>query len=98
MIGIPDKKWTERPLLVVVPKPGQQVSSDELLSFFQVCPAAAVFQFHGLLRLQPVQGRGMPCLHLRHIDCLLTLNFLERRGMPAAGFFSAHCSKFEASN
>jgi acyl-CoA synthetase (AMP-forming)/AMP-acid ligase II len=38
VIGIPDRKWTERPLLVVVPKPGQQVSSDELLGFFQVWP------------------------------------------------------------
>lgn len=36
VIGIPDKKWTERPLLIAVPKLGQQLSSDELLSFFQV--------------------------------------------------------------
>ncbi|CAL8464941.1 g4476 [Coccomyxa elongata] len=35
VIGIPDKKWTERPLLIAVPKKGQQLSSDELLSFFQ---------------------------------------------------------------
>ena len=38
VIGIPDKKWTERPLLIAVPKKGQQLSSGELLSFFQVCP------------------------------------------------------------
>lgn len=37
MIGIPNKKWTERPLLVATLKPGQKASTDELLQFFQVC-------------------------------------------------------------
>jgi len=35
-IGVPHPKWTERPLLVVVPHPGQNPSKDELLSYFQV--------------------------------------------------------------
>lgn len=35
-IGVPHPKWTERPLLVVVPHPGQKPSKDELLSYFQV--------------------------------------------------------------
>ncbi|CAL8464297.1 g3832 [Coccomyxa elongata] len=35
VIGIPDEKWTERPLLLAVHRPGEQVSSDELLTFFQ---------------------------------------------------------------
>lgn len=36
MIGVPHLKWTERPLLVVVPQPGKQPSKDELLAYFQV--------------------------------------------------------------
>ena len=36
MIGIPDKKWTERPLLVVVPHPKSKPSKDELLQFLKV--------------------------------------------------------------
>ena len=34
VIGVPHPKWSERPLLVVVRKPGQQVSAQELLAFF----------------------------------------------------------------
>jgi fatty-acyl-CoA synthase len=33
VIGIAHPKWDERPLLVVVPKPGKQPSKDELLAF-----------------------------------------------------------------
>jgi fatty-acyl-CoA synthase len=33
-IGVAHPKWDERPLLVVVLKPGQQVSRDELLAHF----------------------------------------------------------------
>jgi fatty-acyl-CoA synthase len=33
-IGVPHPKWDERPLLVVVRKPGAEVSRDELLSFY----------------------------------------------------------------
>ena len=36
VIGVPHPKWTERPLLVVVPHPGRQPSKDELLGYFQV--------------------------------------------------------------
>jgi 3-(methylthio)propionyl---CoA ligase len=34
-IGVPHPKWDERPLLVVVPRPGMAVSRDELLSFYE---------------------------------------------------------------
>ena len=34
-IGIPHPKWDERPLLVVVRKPGAQVTRDELLGFYE---------------------------------------------------------------
>ena len=34
-IGIAHPKWDERPLLVVVKKPGMEVSRDELLQFFE---------------------------------------------------------------
>jgi fatty-acyl-CoA synthase len=35
VIGVRHPKWDERPLLVVVLKPGQQASKDEILSFMQ---------------------------------------------------------------
>jgi 3-(methylthio)propionyl---CoA ligase len=34
VIGVAHPKWDERPLLVVVPKPGAQVSREELLAFY----------------------------------------------------------------
>jgi fatty-acyl-CoA synthase len=34
VIGVPHPKWSERPLLVVVRKPGFEVSAEELLAFF----------------------------------------------------------------
>ena len=34
VIGVPHPKWSERPLLVVVRKPGQEVSAAELLAFY----------------------------------------------------------------
>jgi fatty-acyl-CoA synthase len=33
VIGVPHPKWDERPLLIVVRKPGVQVSGDDLLQF-----------------------------------------------------------------
>jgi fatty-acyl-CoA synthase len=33
VIGVPHPKWQERPLLVVVKRPGQEVSAAELLNF-----------------------------------------------------------------
>ena len=35
MIGVPHPKWTERPLLVVVPAEGARASKQELLAFFK---------------------------------------------------------------
>lgn len=35
VIGIPDPKWTERPLLIVVPKSGQSPSKDDILRHLQ---------------------------------------------------------------
>jgi len=35
VIGVPHPKWDERPLLVVVPKPGVVLGRDELLQFFE---------------------------------------------------------------
>ncbi|HEX4873098.1 MAG TPA: 3-(methylthio)propionyl-CoA ligase [Nevskiaceae bacterium] len=35
VIGVAHPKWDERPLLVIVKKPGQEVSRDELLKFFE---------------------------------------------------------------
>jgi fatty-acyl-CoA synthase len=33
VIGIPDEKWSERPLACVVPKPGEEITLDELKQF-----------------------------------------------------------------
>jgi fatty-acyl-CoA synthase len=35
VIGLPHSKWQERPLLIVVPKPGEQIDSAELLDFMK---------------------------------------------------------------
>jgi fatty-acyl-CoA synthase len=35
VIGIPDEKWTERPLLIVRPKEGVNPSKEDLLGFFK---------------------------------------------------------------
>jgi fatty-acyl-CoA synthase len=35
VIGVAHSKWQERPLLIVVPKPGQQPSADDLLEFLK---------------------------------------------------------------
>ncbi|MCH7892732.1 MAG: AMP-binding protein, partial [Gemmatimonadetes bacterium] len=35
VIGIPDEKWTERPLLIVQPKAGANPSKEDLLGFFK---------------------------------------------------------------
>jgi len=34
VIGVPSAKWAERPLLIVVRRPGMDVSAEELLAFF----------------------------------------------------------------
>ena len=36
VIGIPHDKWGERPLLLVVPRPGQQPTKSSLLQHLQV--------------------------------------------------------------
>jgi fatty-acyl-CoA synthase len=35
VIGVPHPKWDERPLLIVVKKPGAEVGRDELLAFYE---------------------------------------------------------------
>lgn len=35
VIGVPSAKWSERPLLVVVRRPGMDVSAEDLLAFFK---------------------------------------------------------------
>ena len=35
MIGVAHPKWDERPLLIVVKKPGQDVTREELLKFYE---------------------------------------------------------------
>ena len=35
VIGVPHAKWVERPLLIVMRQPGQDVSAEELLTFFE---------------------------------------------------------------
>ena len=35
VIGVAHPKWDERPLLVVVKKPGAEVTREELLAFFE---------------------------------------------------------------
>jgi fatty-acyl-CoA synthase len=35
VIAIPHEKWTERPLLIIVRKPGSQVSAEEILAFLE---------------------------------------------------------------
>ena len=34
-IGIPDPKWDERPIVVVVKKPNTALSKEELLAFYE---------------------------------------------------------------
>ena len=34
VIGVAHEKWTERPLLIVVPKPGESVDKDAMLAWF----------------------------------------------------------------
>ena len=36
MIGLPHPKWVERPLLLVVPRPGQQPTKDAILAHLKV--------------------------------------------------------------
>ena len=36
VIAVPHPKWTERPLLVVVPQPKSNLSKDDMLKFLQV--------------------------------------------------------------
>ena len=35
VVAVPDPKWQERPLLLVIKKPGQEVTRDEMLSFLE---------------------------------------------------------------
>jgi Acyl-CoA synthetases (AMP-forming)/AMP-acid ligases II len=35
VIGVPHPRWTERPLLIVVQKPGATVTREELLEFYK---------------------------------------------------------------
>ena len=35
VIGVPHPKWDERPLLIVVKKPGAEVTREELLKFYE---------------------------------------------------------------
>jgi acyl-CoA synthetase (AMP-forming)/AMP-acid ligase II len=35
VIGVPSAKWSERPLLIVVRRPGMEVSAEEMLNFFR---------------------------------------------------------------
>ena len=35
MIGVPHPKWDERPLLIVVPRAGEQPTRDELLNWLE---------------------------------------------------------------
>ena len=41
MIGLPHPKWSERPLLVVVPGPGQQPSKDAILTHLKASSVRA---------------------------------------------------------
>ena len=41
MIGLPHPKWSERPLLVVVPAPGHDPSKDAILTHLKASPARA---------------------------------------------------------
>jgi fatty-acyl-CoA synthase len=42
VIGLPHPKWGERPLLIVVPKPGRQPSKEAILAF--LCDKIAKWQ------------------------------------------------------
>ena len=35
VIGVPHPKWDERPLLIVVKKPGAEVTKEQLLAFYE---------------------------------------------------------------
>ena len=39
VIAIPNEKWGERPLLLIVPKPGQEPTEDSILAHLQARPA-----------------------------------------------------------
>ena len=53
MIAIPHQKWTERPLLVVVPAAKSSLSRDDMLDFLQVRPVTAVQLFKPNTRHTP---------------------------------------------
>ena len=48
MIGGPDPKWTERPLAVVVAKPGRQVKDEEIKAFLQDFAAKGIISRYGV--------------------------------------------------
>jgi fatty-acyl-CoA synthase len=35
VVGIPDEKWTERPLAIIVPKPNERINEKKLIQYLQ---------------------------------------------------------------
>src|SRR5262245_36344135 len=48
VIGVPDPKWTERPLAVVVAKPGQQISEAEIKARLHEFAARGIISKYGV--------------------------------------------------
>ena len=73
MIAVPDKKWTERPLLVCVKAEGEKCTKDDMISFLKPrmskwwLPGELLQLSHRLL-LEPVRTHHL-CTPWHHSTC-----------------------------
>ena len=81
VIGLPHPKWQERPLLIVVKRPGSDPTRAELLDFMAAriarwqVPDDVVFVDDLPFNLKPARALGMATV--RHVDAAQTIAELE---------------------